>query len=113
MTNFSKTLYIGITSDLVKRIYEHKNKMIEGFTRRYNITKLVYFEETNDVNVAIQREKQLKGWLRKKKIALIESVNPSWRDLSEDFFEKGQILRHAFGLAQNDKINSRLSIKPH
>ncbi len=85
MTNFSKTLYIGITSNLVKRIYEHKNRLADGFTKKYNITKLAYFEETNDVNVAIQREKQLKGWLRKKKISLIESLNPVWRDLSEDF----------------------------
>lgn len=86
MTNFSKTLYIAVTSDLKKRVYKHKNKLIEGFTKKYNITKLVYFEETEDVNAAISREKQLKGWLRKKKIALIESTNPSWRDLSEDFF---------------------------
>ena len=84
MTNFSKTLYIGVTNDLVKRVYQHKNKLVEGFTKKYNITKLVYFEETNDINAAIAREKQLKGWLRKKKIALIESMNPEWKDLSED-----------------------------
>ncbi len=85
MTNFSKTLYTGVTSDLEKRVYEHKNKAIDGFTKKYNITKLVFFEETNDVNAAITREKQIKGWLRKKKIALIESINPSWKDLSEEF----------------------------
>ena len=85
MTNFSKTLYIGVTNNLEKRVYEHKNKMVEGFTKKYNITKLVYFEETNDVNSAIAREKQLKGWLRKKKVALIGSVNPKWRDLSMSF----------------------------
>ncbi len=84
MTNFSKTLYIGVTNNLEKRVYEHKNKMVEGFTKKYNITKLIYFEETNDVNAAIAREKQLKGWLRKKKVALIESVNPEWKDLSQD-----------------------------
>ena len=84
MTNHSKTLYTGITSDIIKRVYEHKQKLLEGFTKKYNITKLVYFENTTDVMVAISREKQIKGWLRRKKIVLIESVNPSWKDLSED-----------------------------
>ena len=84
MTNRSKTLYVGITSELVRRVYEHKLKLLEGFTKKYNITKLVYFENTTDVVAAISREKQIKGWLRRKKIALIESVNPSWKDLSED-----------------------------
>ena len=85
MTNISKTLYVGITNDIDRRVYEHKHKLIDGFTKKYNIVKLVYFEETDDVNSAIAREKQIKGWLRKKKIALIESVNPHWKDLSEDF----------------------------
>ena len=84
MTNRSKTLYVGITSALVRRVYEHKQKLLEGFTKKYNITKLVYFENTTDVMVAISREKQIKGWLRRKKIALIESANPNWKDLSED-----------------------------
>jgi len=87
MTNQSKTLYTGVTNDLMRRVYEHKNKMIEGFTKKYNITKLVYYEETNDIQVAISREKQIKGWLRGKKIALIESVNPKWNDLSEGWFK--------------------------
>jgi putative endonuclease len=86
MTNRSKTLYTGVTNDLTRRVYEHKNKMIDGFTKKYNITKLVYFEETNDILSAITREKQIKGWLRSKKIALIESVNPKWEDLSEGWF---------------------------
>ena len=85
MTNFSKTLYLGVTNNLIKRIYEHKHKLVNGFTKKYNITKLVHFEETNDVNVAIAREKQIKGWLRKKKIALIELKNPRWEDLSKEF----------------------------
>jgi putative endonuclease len=71
----------------MRRVYEHKNKMIEGFTKKYKITKLVYYEETNDIQVAISREKQIKGWLRGKKIALIESVNPKWNDLSEGWFK--------------------------
>jgi len=87
MTNRSKTLYTGVTNDLTRRVFEHKNKMIDGFTRKYNITKLVYHEETNDIQAAIGREKQIKGWLRSKKVALIESVNPEWNDLSESWFE--------------------------
>jgi putative endonuclease len=86
MTNRSKTLYTGVTNDLTRRVYKHKNKMIDGFTKKYNITKLVYFEETNDILSAITREKQIKGWLRSKKIALIGSVNPKWEDLSEGWF---------------------------
>jgi len=83
MTNKSGTLYTGVTNNLERRIYEHKHHLVKGFTSKYNIEKLVYFEETNDINAAISREKQIKGWLRKKKIALIESINPGWKDLSE------------------------------
>ena len=86
MANRSKTLYAGVTNDLMRRVYEHKNKMAEGFTKKYHITKLVYFEETNDVQSAITREKQIKGWLRSKKITLIESKNPKWKDLKEGWF---------------------------
>lgn len=85
MTNKSKTLYTGVTNDLERRVFEHRNHEIEGFTKKYRIAKLVYYEATNDVREAIAREKQIKGWLRKKKIALIESLNPKWRDLSEDW----------------------------
>ena len=81
MTNNSKTLYIGVTSNLRNRIWQHKNKTVEGFTKKYNITKLIYFEQTENVRSAIEREKQLKGWVRKKKISLIESKNPEWKDL--------------------------------
>ena len=83
ITNKSGTLYTGVTNNLERRIFEHKNHLIEGFTKKYKITKLVYFEETSDIRVAISREKQIKGWTRKKKIALIESINPEWNDLSE------------------------------
>jgi putative endonuclease len=83
MTNKSKTLYTGVTNDLIRRVYEHRNHLVKGFTDKYNITKLVYYEATNDVISAIEREKQIKGWLRKKKIDLIESMNPEWKDLSE------------------------------
>ena len=84
LSNKSKTLYTGITNNLQRRVFEHKSKKIKGFTSRYNITRLVYYETTIDVKSAIAREKQIKGWVRKKKIALIESMNPEWRDLSED-----------------------------
>jgi putative endonuclease len=85
MTNRSRTLYTGVTNDLERRVYEHKEKLLPGFTSKYNISNLVYFEMTEDVNTALRREKQIKGWLRVKKIALIESVNPKWEDLSFRF----------------------------
>ncbi len=77
------TLYIGVTNDLERRLREHKTKVIEGFTSRYHADVLVYFEETTDVHAAIAREKQMKGWTRAKKVALIESANAQWSDLSE------------------------------
>jgi putative endonuclease len=79
------TLYIGMTNDLTRRISEHKSGSVEGFTKKYSIDKLVYYESTTDVNSAILREKQLKKWKRQWKIDLIEKSNPEWRDLSEDF----------------------------
>lgn len=83
MTNKSKTLYTGVTNNLTRRVYEHKNKSIDGFTKKYNIHKLVYLELFNNIEAAIRREKQIKGWIRKKKIDLIESMNPDWKDLSD------------------------------
>jgi putative endonuclease len=85
VTNRSRTLYTGVTNNLYRRVYEHKNKLIGGFTKKYNITKLVWYEVTSEVTSAIAREKQIKGWLRKKKIILIESMNPGWKDLSEEW----------------------------
>lgn len=78
-------LYIGMTNDLIRRIDEHKRKVVLGFAAKYNCRELVYFDSTTDVFSAIEREKELKGWVRRKKIALIEQMNPDWRDLSEDF----------------------------
>jgi putative endonuclease len=75
------TLYIGMTNNLRRRIAEHKEKRTPGFTQKYNVTRLVYFEEFTDPRYAIEREKVLKGWLRKKKVALIESVNPEWKEI--------------------------------
>ena len=83
MTNKSGTLYTGVTNNLEKRVFQHKHHLVKGFTKKYNITKLIYYEVTSDVRSAIAREKQIKGWLRRKKIALIESMNPEWKDLAE------------------------------
>jgi putative endonuclease len=93
MTNVTGMLYTGVTNDLERRVYEHKNKLVKGFTSHYNLNKLVFFESTDDITVAIAREKQIKGWLRKKKVALIETINPKWNDLSEYWYEKLVILR--------------------
>ncbi len=78
------TLYIGVTSDIVKRVYEHKNKLVEGFTKKYSVDRLVYYEITRDINIAIRREKQLKKWKRVWKLELIEKNNPDWKDLYYD-----------------------------
>ena len=82
MTNKNNTvIYTCVTNDLKRRVYEHKEKLIEGFSKKYNINKLVYFEFTSDINSAIQREKQIKAGSRQKKIDLINSLNPEWKDL--------------------------------
>ena len=82
ITNKHNTvLYIGVTNDIVRRIYEHKNGLLDGFSKKYNLYKLVYLEEYNNVNDAISREKQLKGWKRERKNQLIESINPNWIEL--------------------------------
>ncbi len=88
LASASGTLYTGVTGYLERRTWEHKQKLVKGFSRRYNITRLVYFEASGDIRAAIAREKQIKGWLRSKKIALIESVNPHWKDLSADWFPR-------------------------
>ena len=81
------TLYLGVTNDLERRVLEHKEGQVPGFTQRYGVNRLVYCEGFGDVTAAIAREKQLKGWLRRKKVELIESVNPQWRDLSEGWYD--------------------------
>jgi putative endonuclease len=81
------TLYIGITSNLTKRVWEHKNNLIEGFTKKYNVHNLVYFEQTENVQSALLREKQLKKWKREWKIKLIEKNNPQWKDLYEKILD--------------------------
>ncbi len=86
LTNKSNNvLYIGVTNDLIRRIFEHKNKLVEGFTKKYNLQKLVYYEATSNIESAINREKQLKNWHRDWKINLIDQFNLDWKDLSTDF----------------------------
>ncbi|PIW68908.1 MAG: excinuclease ABC subunit C [Ignavibacteriales bacterium CG12_big_fil_rev_8_21_14_0_65_30_8] len=84
----NKVVYVGVTNNLMRRVYEHKNKLINGFTKKYNLNKLVYYEQTLDINSAIQREKEIKKWRREKKNKLIESLNPKWLDLSKDWLNE-------------------------
>ncbi len=88
LTNFTNNvMYIGVTNNLQRRIYEHKNKLVDGFTKKYNVNKLVYFEEYRDIKNAIAREKQLKKWRREKKNILVETQNADWEDLSIGFLK--------------------------
>jgi len=86
MASASRVLYVGVTNDLLRRVAEHKSKSHAGFTARYNVTRLVYFEEGTDIEEAIFREKEIKGWRRSKKVLLIESFNPAWDDLAADWY---------------------------
>lgn len=94
MANKSRTLYTGVTNDLEKRVYQHKHKLAPGFTSRYNITRLVWFESFTEIDEALEAEKRIKGWLRRKKVALVESENPHWRDLALEWYrpERGRQL---------------------
>ena len=86
MASASRVLYAGVTNHIERRVWEHKQKVIKGFSQRYNTVELVYFETHGDIRAAIRREKQVKGWLRAKNIALIASANPGWKDLSASWF---------------------------
>ena len=83
----NKVMYVGVTNNLERRMYEHKHKLVEGFTQKYNVDKLVYFEETRNVYAALEREKEIKKWRREKKNALVLKGNEEWRDLSEGWLE--------------------------
>jgi len=87
LSNRTRVLYVGRTSDLIRRMHQHRNGLIQGFTRRYNVTHLVHFEQTDSARISIQRERQLKGWRRARKIQLIEVGNPEWKDLAEEWFQ--------------------------
>ena len=99
----SLNLYIGVTSNLHQRVWQHKNRVFGGFTEKYKINRLVYHETFDDVRNAIDREKQLKGWIRAKKIALIKTINPTWLDLSEGWYENaGPSTRFAVRVANGN-----------
>ena len=87
MSSKSGTLYVGLTSDIKKRVYEHKNHLIAGFTDKYNIDRLLYIETMSEPASAINREKQIKAWRREKKVELIDLLNPEWNDLSQDWYD--------------------------
>ena len=93
LSSKSRRLYVGVTNNLERRLFEHKSKQADGFTKRYNIDRLVYFEQTTDVLSAITREKQIKSWNRSKKIRLIENDNPAWEDLSTEWYKADSSLR--------------------
>jgi putative endonuclease len=86
LASLSRRLYVGITSNLGRRLFEHRHGLIPGFTSRYRITRLVYLEQTTAVSAALEREKEIKGWSREKKLRLIETINPGWLDLARDWF---------------------------
>jgi len=87
LTNWNnKVMYVGMTNNLERRVDEHKNELVSGFTGKYNVSKLVYFEKTSDVRAAIAREKEIKKWRREKKNALVDGMNPAWEDLSDGWF---------------------------
>jgi putative endonuclease len=88
MSSQRRVLYIGVTSKLERRVFQHKGHFFGGFTAKYNVSNLVYFERYSNVYRAIGREKELKGWLRQKKLSLIESTNPNWKDLSYGWYQK-------------------------
>jgi len=88
-------LYVSVTNDVTKRALQHKSKLIPGFTKKYNLYKLVYFEGFADIRAAIAREKQIKGWLRSRKVALVNSKNPDWKDLAEAHFKSGEQIQEA------------------
>ena len=90
MASRSRVLYVGVTNDIVRRVDEHRRGLIPGFTRKYHITRLVYFERFTDIRAAIAREKEIKGWVRARKIRLIEERNPTWEDLARQWFREAQ-----------------------
>jgi putative endonuclease len=87
MTSLSGILYTGVTNNLARRVFEHKTEVVKGFTSRYKIRQLVYYDASENIESAIQREKQIKGWTREKKVKLINSMNPEWKDLSLEFMD--------------------------
>ena len=106
LASASRTLYVGVTNNIMRRVYEHKCKKADSFTARYNINRLVYFAETTDVRDAIAREKEIKGWLRAKKIALIEEMNPTWEDFSAAWFDNSSSFMEHPGEGRDSSLRS-------
>lgn len=104
LSSYSRTLYIGVTNNLTKRVWEHKGGFVQGFSKKYNINQLVYYETTTDVISAIAREKQLKNWRREKKEFLINRMNPEWKDLYEAILDSSTLSLRS--VARNDKSTS-------
>lgn len=107
MSNASRRLYTGVTGDLERRVWEHKTKVLEGFTSRYHFDRLVHYEVFSDVRQAIAREKQIKGWTREKKLQLIESANLGWLDLSQDWYDTDDLAQ-----ALRENLSSRADGTP-
>lgn len=108
MANKSRTLYTGVTNNLERRVLQHRRKLVPGFTSRYNINRLVYYEAFGDVRAAISRETQIKGWLRTRKVALIESANRDWKDLSDGWYGKAARQRSVLGEGKHPERDSSL-----
>jgi putative endonuclease len=104
----SRVIYVGMTNDLVLRVFQHKNGRCKGFTQRYKVNRLVYFESYRYVNSAIEREKELKGWRREKRVALIESINPLWEDLARDWFTAEELKRDPYAPVKIEFDSSRV-----
>jgi putative endonuclease len=114
LANATRMLYVGVTNDLDRRIWQHKKKLIPGFTARYGIDSLVYFETYSKVEAALAREKELKGWLRRKKVALITKSNPNWTDLAATHFNKPRNpIRFSAQRTTAPKSPSISTAKPH
>ena len=115
MASRSRTLYTGLSNSIGRRVWEHKQGLVPGFTKKYTVHRLVYFEVYNDVRRAIEREKEIKAWRREKKVELVNSVNPTWHDLAEQWYEavnrKKQIPRlpscNSGGQTRNDRVGAR------
>ena len=109
MASKSRVLYVGVTNDIWRRAWEHRNDATSGFTSKYRIHRLVYFEEFKYIGNAIAKEKRIKGWLREKKIALIRSANPTWEDLSESWFDGKNMMRIQFEATAGKKQDLRFA----
>jgi putative endonuclease len=106
LASVSRTLYVGVTNNIMRRVYEHKCKKADGFTARYNINRLVYLAEGTDIRDAIAREKEIKGWLRAKKIALIEENNPTWEDFSASWYDNSSSFTEHPGEGRDSSLRS-------